>query len=222
VFVYNRDRLGGVNDVDAFRPPPRFREKTLPNALMVSEVAALHTIRGLFPSRERYFNGHIQHQGQVRLQPSRRQAAHFPQQVRIESSCVTLIDDVRQEVTVRKDDPTGIEGRPDNGCGELRSAGHEEQRLTRQRHLMAVVKEEISNDVANRGAAGIGALDHGMPLRAEPLGEHAALGGFPCTVESIEGDERNPYHQINAMVSRLCNATPSYTRNASHLQRKSF
>jgi hypothetical protein len=107
---------------------------------------------------------------------------------------VALVDDVGEQVAVGDDDVAGVESGADHLGDELGAAGHEEQGFARQAHLPAAVEEQVADDIANGGAAGVGTLGDGVTAGAQPLREQPALRRFAGAVEAVQGEEKAALH----------------------------
>src|SRR5207302_4120576 len=92
------------------------------------------------------------------------------------------------------DDPAGVEGGADDLGGELGAAGHEQEGLAGQRQLPAAVEEQLADDVADGGAAGVGAGRDGVAAGAQPVGQQPALRRFAGAVEAVQGQEKTSGH----------------------------
>jgi hypothetical protein len=158
------------------RIPPRFRKKSLAHAGLVSSVTLFEAIRASFAPSLRCFDRDVKNQGQVRFQASGRHPANLPQEFRIETAGVSLVNHISQEKAIGNNDVPGVQSRTDDFCSELRPAGHEQKRFTRDRHFLVAIQEQFANRLSNRCTARIGARRNGMATVTKPIGQQTALG----------------------------------------------
>src|SRR6266540_6533728 len=83
----------GVNDLDAVGTTTSLGKEALTDALVISLVAAFEAIGRTIAAGAGQIDGQVEDEGQVRLQPARRQAADVTELVGIEAARVPLVDD---------------------------------------------------------------------------------------------------------------------------------
>ena len=79
-----------IDHGNPLRTPLSFRTKAIAHPRVKIRAAALHAIGLDLPPRDGDVIGQIENEGQIRLQPARRQPSHGPQLVRIEAAGVAL------------------------------------------------------------------------------------------------------------------------------------
>ena len=93
-------------------------------------------------AQDRLFGRQIEYNRQVRLQSTRGETADLPQPLNIQPAGVTLIYDVGQQEAIRDDDLSCFQGRPDDLGDQLRSAGHEQQRLAHTVDVRTMIQNQ--------------------------------------------------------------------------------
>src|SRR5262249_42392043 len=83
----------GIEDLDSVGPSPGLDEEALAHALMVGVLATFEAIGRAIAAGAGLFQGQVEHEGEVRFQPSRGQVTGVTELVRIEAARVTLVDD---------------------------------------------------------------------------------------------------------------------------------
>src|SRR5436190_649730 len=86
VFANGFESGAGVKDNDTSRLLPGFREKSLPDALVIVVAPAFHRIQLTAAARAGQKDRQVEHERQIWFESAGREPADFPELARIESA----------------------------------------------------------------------------------------------------------------------------------------
>ncbi len=135
--------------------------------------------------------GDIQDQGQIGQQSPGRHLTDSPEILDRKAAGHALIDDVREQETIRDHHAAGREGMADHLVDELCPAGHVDQHFRPDREVDGLaIQDDLAEPVANLRAAWVAARDHVESVPAQPARQPGGLSGLAAPVRPLQGKEK--------------------------------
>jgi hypothetical protein len=182
------DWLTGVDHVDRLRRSGGFIEETATQTLAELVTLAFHSIeRPLHPAGSA-FSTHVEHKHTIGHDPARCDFTDSPDLLGIEAAGMSLIDNIREQITIGYYNSPRCECRPDNLFDELRSGGHVEEHFALAIYRCRRIdrQQEFANAFAQRGAAWVATDDNVEAMTAQRFVKQAHLRRLPDTVDAVE------------------------------------
>jgi len=179
------------NDV-TLRIKRRKFEKTLSNPPVVFFPFAFHAIRRS-PGTDSLLSGfvrQVQHEPQVGQESAGCDLGDASHGVKRKAAGETLIDEIREKVTVAEHRFTRLNRRAYHFLDHLRSCGHKQEHFRRCTDFEVFAAEQnFPDDVPQRRASRIAAKHRFDGAARQPVGKQFDLRTFSAAVAAVEGDE---------------------------------